>query len=227
MCGALADFVQSVKRWGGAPCIEELLPFCLWLCGDGARAVKNALFDCCASCGVFVRLVCCSRVVACSCGFVARASCFRRVAFPLVMRSRLKFSLVLRFCVSVGVIGGVCGFRDVLGGFWAFERVHRLLSLSRLRFCCPCRCDLTAPEIVPRLWSSPLVLSFRPSWLSVTRSRSARFFARSLNVNFCVRPPLCARVGVWVVLLPRLKLWYKNTYPNEVWNIIWRSKTMI
>ena len=79
------------------------------------RAVKSALFVRCASCGVFVRLACRSCVVARSCGFVARASCVCRVAFPLVMRSRLKFSLVLRFCVSVGVIGGVRGFRAIVG----------------------------------------------------------------------------------------------------------------
>ena len=64
---------------------------------------------------MFVRIVCRSCVVARSCGFVARSSCFRRVAFPLGVRSRLKFSLVLRFCVSVGVIGGVRGFRAIVG----------------------------------------------------------------------------------------------------------------
>ena len=85
------------------------------MCGDGVRADKSALFVRCFSGVVFVRLARCSCVVARSCGFAARASCFRRVAFPLVMRSRLKFQRVLRFCVSVGVIGGVRGFRALYG----------------------------------------------------------------------------------------------------------------
>ena len=65
--------------------------------------------------GVFVRLVYRSCVVACFCGFVACALCFRRVAFPLVMLSLSIFSLVLAFGVFVGVIGGVRGFRALCG----------------------------------------------------------------------------------------------------------------
>lgn len=81
------------------------------------RTARGFLSDWCALCGVFVRLVCRSCVLCDSRGIVRGASCFRRVAFPLGMRSRLKFPLVLRFCVSVGVLVWVCGFRAVLGGF--------------------------------------------------------------------------------------------------------------
>ena len=58
---------------------------------------------------------CLSSVVACFCGFVACALCFCRVAFPLVMLSRLNFSLVLAFGVFVGVLVWVFGFRALCG----------------------------------------------------------------------------------------------------------------
>lgn len=43
--------------------------------------------------------------------------CFCRVAFPLGMRSRLEFSLVLRFSAFVGVFIGVRRVKSVTGDF--------------------------------------------------------------------------------------------------------------
>ena len=50
-------------------------------------------------------------------GVVRLVSCFRRCAFPLVMLSRLEFSLVLRFRAFVGVFVRVEGVKSITGGF--------------------------------------------------------------------------------------------------------------
>ena len=78
-------------------------------------------------------------VVACFCGVVACASCFRSVAFPLGMLSRLEFSLLLAFGGVVGVFMWGCGFRALCGDLNGFHGVRLasalvllvLLSLSR------------------------------------------------------------------------------------------------
>lgn len=71
--------------------------------GDAVRAVKSALFGVCAFVGVFVCPLRFASVVARFCGVVACASCCCRVAFPLGMLSRSKFSPLLAF----GGVGGV------------------------------------------------------------------------------------------------------------------------
>lgn len=74
---------------------------------------KSALFSRCALVGVFVCLLRFAFVVARFRCFVACASCFRSVAFPLVMLSRLKFSRLLAFGGVGGVIGRLSRFRAV------------------------------------------------------------------------------------------------------------------
>ena len=74
------------------------------------RSIAFGAFVC-----ALVRLVCRSCVLCDSRGIVACASCVCRVALPLVMLSRLKFSLLLAFVGVGGAIGGLCGFRALCG----------------------------------------------------------------------------------------------------------------
>lgn len=80
---------------------------------QNAEHLRSIVF--CACVGALVRPVCFPSVVASFWCVVRGALCFCRVAFPLVMLSRLNFSPVLAFRVFVGVIGGVRGFRALCG----------------------------------------------------------------------------------------------------------------
>lgn len=70
-----------------------------------------------ASVGVFVRPLCFPPVVARFWGIVRGLVCFGGCAFPLVMRSRLKLSLVLRFRGVGCVLDRVRAFDALAGGF--------------------------------------------------------------------------------------------------------------
>lgn len=92
-------------------------------------------------CYAFICLGCLSLNIGGLNGFVRCAVRYCRVAFPLIMLSRLEFSLVLRLIAFAWVLVGVRRFYAIMGGFmgvcvwalwaWALGEFSQALRFSR------------------------------------------------------------------------------------------------